>query len=128
MKRSRRIILAALAAVTMLAGVVPAARAQGPIPIGGGGLPIGGGGGGGFPIGGGGGDISTNATAPCGSTNGNDGQGRPGGVTNIVCQGTGLTFVAPAVGQIASVIGPTIIGGVVGNAQVSAGNSSGLMY
>jgi hypothetical protein len=38
--------------------------------------------------------------------------GDAGGVQNQVCGG-GLTFVAPSVGQIASVVGPTIIGGVV---------------
>jgi hypothetical protein len=124
MKRSRRLILAALAAVIVFAGLVPAAEAQGPFPVVPGGLlpGIGGGGGSGYP--GLGGDTSTNATGPCGSGGGNDGQGRTGGVTNIVCQGPGLTFVGPSTGQIATVIGPTIIGTVVGTVQVSSGNSS----
>jgi hypothetical protein len=39
--------------------------------------------------------------------------------------GTGLSFVGPAVGQIAAVIGPTIIGpAVIGNVVVSAGNGA----
>ena len=51
------------------------------------------------------------------------GQGDIAGTGNTICVGAGLTFVAPAIGQVASVIGPTIIGpGVVGAVNVSAGN------
>jgi hypothetical protein len=40
------------------------------------------------------------------------GVGPAGGTTNQVCGG-GLTFIGPSVGQIASVVGPTIIGSTV---------------
>jgi hypothetical protein len=39
-----------------------------------------------------------------------------------VCQGAGLSFIGPAIGQVATVIGPTIIGPVANvNVAVSAG-------
>ena len=47
--------------------------------------------------------------------------GPAGGVTNQVCGG-GLTFIGPSVGQIATVVGPTIIGStVVGPVTTTAG-------
>jgi hypothetical protein len=40
--------------------------------------------------------------------------------------GGGLSFIGPAVGQVASVIGPTIIGPVyIGTSIVSAGAAAG---
>ena len=52
-----------------------------------------------------------------------EGQGRTGGNDIEVCMGTGLAFVGPASGQVATVIGPTIISpAVVGGTIVSAGN------
>jgi hypothetical protein len=49
--------------------------------------------------------------------------GATGGTENRICQGSGLVFVGPQVGQIATVVGPTIIGpGFVGNAVSSAGS------
>ena len=55
------------------------------------------------------------------------GQGPAGNAESLVCQGAGLTFVAPSIGQIASVIGPTIISpAVVGNQIItSAGSVAG---
>jgi hypothetical protein len=47
-----------------------------------------------------------------------------GGTENEICQGGGgLAFVAPAIGQVATVVGPTIIGpSQTGNVVVSPGN------
>lgn len=66
--------------------------------------------------------VGNTALAPCGRASGFDGQASTGEVTTQVCQGAGLSFIAPATGQIATVIGPTIISpGFVGNVNVSAG-------
>jgi hypothetical protein len=47
-----------------------------------------------------------------------------GGTENEICQGGGgIAFVAPAVGQVATVVGPTIIGpSQTGTVVVSPGN------
>ena len=47
-----------------------------------------------------------------------------GGTENEICQGGGgLAFVGPAIGQVATVVGPTIIGpSQVGTVVVSPGN------
>jgi hypothetical protein len=59
----------------------------------------------------------------CTTITGNEGQGRTGGNDNQVCLGAGLSFIGPSTGQIATVIGPTIISpAFVGNVIVSAGN------
>jgi hypothetical protein len=125
MKRRRSIIAAALAAVALLAGAVPAAEASSLTPAASFSssprtsylTPVG-------TIPGAGGVTNTNAASTCGSASGNDTQGRVGTSTILTCQGAGLVFVGPATGQIATVIGPTIIGGVVGNVVVTAGNGS----
>jgi hypothetical protein len=58
----------------------------------------------------------------CGTSQGGLGQGHVGS-TILTCQGSGLTFVGPSVGQVATVIGPTIIGpAFVDSSIVSAGN------
>jgi hypothetical protein len=49
-------------------------------------------------------------------------QGATAGTETKVCQGGGLVFVGPAVGQVATVIGPTVIGPAQVSAVVSAGN------
>jgi hypothetical protein len=66
---------------------------------------------------------SSNVGSACTSAT-SDGQGRTGGTQTHVCTGAGLTFIGPAVGQIATVIGPTIISPsvVMGASVVSAGN------
>lgn len=57
------------------------------------------------------------------SSSSNEGQGAPGGTENKICQGGGVVFVGPSVGQVATVIGPTIIGpSQVGTVVVSPGN------
>ena len=47
-----------------------------------------------------------------------------GGTENEICQGGGgIAFVAPAIGQVATVVGPTIIGpSQTGTVVVSPGN------
>ena len=66
----------------------------------------------------GGGSVST-----CGISSGNEGQGGTAGNETVICNGAGgLTFVGPQIGQVANVIGPTIIGSVVnGSVITSAG-------
>jgi hypothetical protein len=49
-------------------------------------------------------------------------QGATAGTESKVCQGGGLVFVGPAVGQVATVMGPTVIGPAQVSAVVSAGN------
>ena len=63
--------------------------------------------------------------APCAGTVGPEGQGNTGGSFASVCQGEGLAFVSPAIGQVGSVIGPTIIApAAIGNVVVSAGSGT----
>ena len=112
--------IAALGAAAALAVGVPAAGASVPIPFGGFGT------GGGVSTGTGFGPQSTGAgtgTSGCGSSAGTQLLGRTGGQNATICD-AGLVFVGPAVGQVSSVIGPTIISpAVVGNSFiVSAGS------
>lgn len=62
----------------------------------------------------------------CGTPTGAEGQGGTGGTSAQACLGAGLSFIGPQIGQIASVIGPTIISpGFVGNnIVVSAGDGA----
>jgi hypothetical protein len=61
------------------------------------------------------------AFGPC-SRPSAEGQGGTGAADHQVCQGAGLSFIGPAIGQIATVIGPTIIGPAANlNVVVSAG-------
>jgi hypothetical protein len=55
-----------------------------------------------------------------------EGQGGTAGTQPQVCMGSGLSFIGPSVGQVATVIGPTTIGPAQVNAVVSAGNANGL--
>lgn len=65
----------------------------------------------------------TAPVSPCSSGFDATGQGETAGTTAEVCQGGGLVFIGPAVGQIAAVTGPTIISpAVLGTVVVSAGN------
>src|SRR6266513_3132805 len=64
--------------------------------------------------------------APCDDYPGGDGQGATGGTNNEVCQGSGVIVLGPQVGQVATVIGPTIIGpSTVGVVNTSAGGIAG---
>jgi hypothetical protein len=56
---------------------------------------------------------------------GGDGQGRTGGTEDVQCQGAGLQFIGPGIGQVAVVMGPTVIGSTI-NApvQTSAGSAA----
>lgn len=64
---------------------------------------------------------------PCGDLPGGDGQGATGGTYAEICQGTGVVFVGPAVGQEVAVIGPRLVGPVngVGSVNTSAGDIAG---
>jgi hypothetical protein len=108
MPRARRALACALVVVAGVAAGAPAASAQGIF----GGVP---------------GDFLGGATAlsgACGTSTGQHDQGATGGTATAVCAGTGLTYIAPQIGQIATVIGPTIISPAVGgnSTVVSAGN------
>jgi hypothetical protein len=107
--RLMKALLAALALCGVLAGVPQAASAQG-VPS----FPAGGGIGVGVPSAGLG-------ASPCGTAVAG-GQGSPS--APAVCAG-GLSFVGPTIGQIASVIGPTIISpAVVGTSVIVASGSN----
>jgi hypothetical protein len=127
MKRTRTLLLAAVVAAGLLTAAAPAAHASMTNPFSGyattatrssfalptqwmlprpGGLP-------------------SATSSVCGTSSGRDGQGGTAGTANVVCLGAGLVFIGPSTGQIATVIGPTIISpGFVGNVVVSAGNGS----
>jgi hypothetical protein len=114
--------IAVLGAAAALAVGAPAAGATVPIPFGGfGSTPVGG-----QSIGSGVGAQSTGAgtgTSGCGPGIGSQLVGRTGGQEATICN-AGLVFVGPAVGQVSSVIGPTIISpAVVGNSFIVSGGS-----
>jgi hypothetical protein len=138
MSRTRTLIIAALAAIAVQVGVAPAVHAATWPPAGmpqaqftakakygglGTGLGLGLGPGPGLGLGTG---LGGPNGAVCGISGGNDGQGGTAGTETVVCNGAGgLTFVGPQVGQVASVIGPTIIGGVVnGSVITTAGDAA----
>jgi hypothetical protein len=65
-------------------------------------------------------DAADAAAGPCGSATGSEVVGRKG-TTAQVCGG--LSFVGPAIGEITTVIGPTIISpAVVGSSIVNGSN------
>ena len=59
------------------------------------------------------------ASGTCGLASGPDGQGTTAGASNQVCEGAGVTNIAPTIGQATSVIGPTIAAGAVIGTQVT---------
>ena len=119
----RTSIVATLVATAALATTGPSARAQS--VVGPGTLPGVGATPGALGYGGGGDTMASGAAGPCGTANGNIDQGPAGQQVTQVCQGSGLTFVGPSIGQVATVIGPTIISPAFNGAvNVSAGNGS----
>jgi hypothetical protein len=67
--------------------------------------------------------ASISPGSPCATGDTPELQGQVGGTSNSVCQGSGLSFIGPSVGQVATVMGPTIIGpSNVGTVVVSAGD------
>ena len=61
-------------------------------------------------------------SGPCGLATGPHFQGATGGTVAVVC-GAGPSLVAGAVGQIASVVGPTVNGGgAIANVVVAGGD------
>jgi hypothetical protein len=73
------------------------------------------------------GGAASNGGDLCGSSSAQQGGNGPtAGTTAQVCQGGGLSFVGPAIGQISSIVGPTVIGPAVGVTVIqSAGNVGG---
>ena len=61
------------------------------------------------------------AAGSCGSANGSVLQGHIGETSPHVCGG--LAFIGPSIGQIATVIGPTIISPAVSGAAIVTGNN-----
>jgi hypothetical protein len=112
---SRRVFFAALIATAALVVGAPAAGAS-TFPAAVGVTP---------PVGGNG----AVASGVCGGTStAGQGQGGTGGTTSQHCLGAGLSFTGPAIGQIASVIGPTIISpAVVGVAIVVSGGNGAVV-
>jgi hypothetical protein len=126
----RRPCVAALAAIAALAVGTPVASAitfptalpsLGAVPLGAG---WNGAGTGALPIAAGGNGAL--AAGACDTNRVTEGQGGTAGTQNQVCQGSGLSFIGPSIGQIANVMGPTIVGpAVIGTLIVSAGNAAG---
>jgi hypothetical protein len=63
----------------------------------------------------------------CGATSASQGNGSVGGTASQICLGAGgLSYVGPSIGQISSIVGPTVIGPSVGVTVIqSAGNVGG---
>jgi hypothetical protein len=80
-----------------------------------------------FPTAAAGGGTAAGNAGPCGSTSASQGNGSVAGATAQTCLGAGgLSFVGPAIGQISSIVGPTIMGPAVGVTVIqSAGNVGG---
>jgi hypothetical protein len=123
MRFIRRHLLAAMIAMSVLAVAAPVSGAGAQtLPVGPPGI---GPGLGGLPVIGGAVGTSTGVGGQAGSfgcgSNTPSTNGPAGGTTNQAC-GSVLSFIGPSVGEIASVVGPTIIGStVIGQVNVSAG-------
>jgi hypothetical protein len=76
-----------------------------------------------------GGGNSAVASGVCGGTStAGQGQNNTGGTTSLHCLGSGNSFTGPAIGQIATVTGPTIISpAVVGAAIVVSGGNGAVV-
>lgn len=98
----RKMAVAALGAVAVTAPVAPVANAQVPAIIG---------------VPGAAGTIGSPCSLPAGSI----AVGPTGAPLQQICAGVGnLAFIAPTIGQVASVVGPTIIGPAVGVQAVTS--------
>ena len=114
MKRTRTLAISAVAAAALAGGIAPSAHAAV------------------WPTSWVPGAVDNNTTGGgpirsgiCGSSSGAENQGGTGGTNTYLCMGPGLMFVGPQIGQIASVVGPTIISpGFVGQVVTSAGNGA----
>lgn len=114
----RRILPAVLAIAALLGATAPAASASTfPTPVFG--LPAGALSWSGYPwspptLGGNLGAVGAGSGGLCGDSSasqGGGGNGNAGGTANQVCLGPGgLSFVGPSIGQVSSIVGPTIIG------------------
>jgi hypothetical protein len=104
MNAFRRCLVAAVVSTAPLASAAPASAAGVALP---------------FPAGGAGNSAALGA---CARSTAPQGQGSVGQTTIQSC---GLNFIGPSTGQIAAVIGPTIISpGFAGTVVVSAGNGA----
>ena len=76
-----------------------------------------------------GGGNSAVASGACGGTStAGQGQNNTGGTTSLHCLGGGLSYTGPAIGQIATVTGPTITSpAVVGTAIVVSGGNGAVV-
>jgi hypothetical protein len=114
----RRILPAALAIAALLGATAPGASASTlPTPVFG--LPAGALPWSGYPwslpaLGGDVGAIGAGSGGICGDSSasqGGGGNGNAGGTANQVCLGPGaLSFIGPSIGEVSSIVGPTIIG------------------
>jgi hypothetical protein len=76
----------------------------------------------------GGGNSAVGLGACGGTSTAGQGQNNTGGTTSLHCLGSGLSFTGPAIGQIATVIGPTITSpAVVGAAIVVSGGDGAVV-
>jgi hypothetical protein len=104
---SRRVSFAALIATGALIVAAPAAGAE-IVP--------------------GAGNTAVGMGACGGTSTAGQGQNNTGGTTSLHCLGSGLSFTGPAIGQIATVIGPTITSpAVVGAAIVVSGGNGAVV-
>jgi hypothetical protein len=72
----------------------------------------------------GGGNIAIASGACGGTSTAGQGQNNTGGTTSLHCLGSGVSYTGPAIGQIATVVGPKIVSPAVVGASivVVAGN------
>ena len=68
------------------------------------------------------------ANGPNGGGGCDDGQSLQGtaGTINKTCQGSGLSFIGPSIGQLASMMGPTVIGPAIVTGVNEAAGSIGV--
>jgi hypothetical protein len=80
-----------------------------------------------LPVGGAGNNVQPGSGigwAGCSGVNKPSQVGGPGGTGNGVCGGVTISFIGPAIGQVSSAIGPTIIGTAPVLAPIAVSNGS----